>query len=787
MKHSESRRPVIGVLINQIEGRYQSLIRKGLSDFAEDAGVSLKTYVGRSLGSPYGNEDSFNEIYSLARGSLHESAPQGLVVTAGSIGSFLEPLKNREFLESFGNIPLVTIGMSLSGFPSVETDNSLGMAALVDHAATVHGFERFAFLSGPDQSQDAAMRFDSWKAALDRHGIPESRRIVYRGDLSYRCGQAIASRLDVSGPLPFDILSCANDDMALGFIEAMSRRGLLCPRDYAITGFDDIPEAGFLTPLLTTVHQPLYEQAFNAGRILLMKIADPSFEAPAENRLRCAPVFRESCGCSPVPLIRTRRPAGEDLSPAAGRAERAAVSEWLTRELQLTGSAQSQALDAYTSLCNSASLDLRKFVERPLFLQVFSGLLDSTGGWSDFSNRWHVLLSLVRRSLSDSPSDMRTLRYLEDLFASAFALLTQKSGEHHARELSFLRDTQYLFRDLSFKLGSVADEAALRETLAAIVPLMGFTRVVLALHRNGAKALKTQDEEGGFYDDAELFPCFDAGGGRDSVRMPLLGNRESYGYIILEGSGVDPVVFESLRDQISQALESLSLRRERDSADLALRESEERYRDIAAAVPVMILETDTLLRITYANPSALKGLCLQEAGGLTSLKKFLEADDASAVDELVHRLDRERILDYPGLRLICPEHKRYIPVARISGIVDRKGNLRSIRWNALDPLTFLGDGLLPDSDFFANRNITKREKEIIELQLQGYRIKDIAEKLFIAESTVKGHLTQVYNKLGITGKGELLRLLKDEQGGRYGFSAYVLSLVNRLLSIEDPS
>jgi DNA-binding CsgD family transcriptional regulator len=124
-------------------------------------------------------------------------------------------------------------------------------------------------------------------------------------------------------------------------------------------------------------------------------------------------------------------------------------------------------------------------------------------------------------------------------------------------------------------------------------------------------------------------------------------------------------------------------------------------------------------------------------------------------------------------------------VVKISGKFDQKGNLVRIRWDALDPLPFLNSGILPDKEFFTAHKITGREQEIVELQLQGYRIRDIAEKLFIAESTVKGHLTQVYNKLGITGKGELLRMLRDEQVGRFGFSAYVFSLVNSLLSPDE--
>ena len=192
--------PVIGLLINQIEGRYQSLIRRGLADLARETGVHLKIFVGRSLGSPYGNEDLFNRIYSLAGGSSHEELPDGLVVTAGSIGSFLEQEQNLAFLDSFKPMPLVTIGMTLPGYPSVKPIMRAA-TALTEHLVQSHDFARFAFLTGPTTA-DAAARLVSWNETLERHGIPEERRIVYPGDLSYGSGQALAAHFASESRLP---------------------------------------------------------------------------------------------------------------------------------------------------------------------------------------------------------------------------------------------------------------------------------------------------------------------------------------------------------------------------------------------------------------------------------------------------------------------------------------------------------------------------------------------------------------------------------------------------------
>ncbi len=781
MGATRSGKRVIGLLINQIEGRYQSVICRGLSDFARTRGVTLRIYAGRSLGSPYGNEDLFNRIYGLARSDNSEPRPDGLVVTAGSIGSFVSPETVKDFLESFKPIPLATIGISIPGYPGFVANNADGMSELIRHLVSSHGFRRFAFLKGPEGSPDAVERYEAWRQTLTACGVGESDRVVYSGDFSYGSSTEIASRLDLSSPLPFDVISCANDDMALGFIRALERRGVYCPRDYAITGFDDIPESGFLSPLLTTVHQPLYEQAFGVGALILDMIEG---KTPGDIlSLPCVETIRESCGCSDIPLIVTRRKSADrDEGDESVRIKASALA-LLARERQFPEPIQAQAAEALAALCDSASLDLRKFTERSLFLQTLSGWLEVTYGWKEFSTLWQTILSILSRELVASLGDTRSRAYAEDLFASAYALLTRKAGEIHARDLSSLRNTLALFRDLSVRLGAVESVEALLSQLCQMAPLIGFTRVSVALHASGAKPIGDDGES--FYDDVKLHECADAPKGADSIRLPLLGRDASFGYVVLEGNGLDPVVYESLRDQISQTLEALAMRDKRNDAEGALRESEERYREIASAVPIMILETDVMLKITYKNLTAREGLSLGEDDIPVSLKSHLAAEDRGLVDDIVKRIAKEREIDYPNVRLISERQRRYIPVVRITGRFDRKGNLTGLRWNALDPLPFLKNDLLPEKTFFDEHRITERERTIVELQLQNYRIKDIADRLFIAESTVKGHLTQVYNKLGISGKSELLDLLAEDQAAKMGLSAYVFSLVNRVLSLDE--
>ncbi|MGH3243748.1 MAG: LacI family DNA-binding transcriptional regulator, partial [Spirillospora sp.] len=67
----------------------------------------------------------------------------------------------------------------------------------------------------------------------------------------------------------------ANDMIALGCYDVAAERGLRCPRDLSVVGFNDMPFVDKLTPALTTVHVPHYEIGAEAARMLLERLADP--------------------------------------------------------------------------------------------------------------------------------------------------------------------------------------------------------------------------------------------------------------------------------------------------------------------------------------------------------------------------------------------------------------------------------------------------------------------------------------------------------------------------------
>ena len=92
-----------------------------------------------------------------------------------------------------------------------------------------------------------------------------------------------------------DAIVAANDDMAIGAINALQSRGIQIPDDVAVTGFDDSDGASAVTPALTTVHQPVYQQAYKCVELLCAQIRGEV--APETIALPTEAVYRRSCGC----------------------------------------------------------------------------------------------------------------------------------------------------------------------------------------------------------------------------------------------------------------------------------------------------------------------------------------------------------------------------------------------------------------------------------------------------------------------------------------------------------
>jgi DNA-binding LacI/PurR family transcriptional regulator len=187
------------------------------------------------------------------------------------------------------DIPLVGVGLGeLTDVPMVGLDNMAGARAAVQHLLD-RGHTRVHHVSGPADWPEAQERFAGWHDVLDDAGLEIPPPLV--GDWSARSGYEAGLRL-VGNPSVTAIF-CANDHMALGVVRALTEAGCRVPTHVSVVGFDDIPEAPYLLPPLTTVSQDFPELG-RRSLDLLMEQIDSGTRVTAKLRLPPHLVVRES-------------------------------------------------------------------------------------------------------------------------------------------------------------------------------------------------------------------------------------------------------------------------------------------------------------------------------------------------------------------------------------------------------------------------------------------------------------------------------------------------------------
>jgi LacI family transcriptional regulator len=180
--------------------------------------------------------------------------------------------------------------------PLVSSDNRQGMQIAVDHLVAV-GHRRIAHLAGPTELSTAVVRLSGFKEAAASHLLPQSQTPIFAcSGLTEQAGEAGAATLLSTRPDVTAIVA-ANDLIALGVLRALAKRGLNCPNDMSLVGFNDMRFADAFNPPLTTVHVSHRLIGSEAARLLLERLVEP--HAPAKTMLLPVRLVVRASTCPP--------------------------------------------------------------------------------------------------------------------------------------------------------------------------------------------------------------------------------------------------------------------------------------------------------------------------------------------------------------------------------------------------------------------------------------------------------------------------------------------------------
>jgi DNA-binding LacI/PurR family transcriptional regulator len=177
---------------------------------------------------------------------------------------------------------------------TVGVDQHAGAELATRHLIEL-GHRDIVHLAGPQDWTEARARLAGWRAAMYGAGLRTPEPLIgdWTARSGYEIGQAIAGRSDVSA------VFAANDQMALGLLRALAEAGRVVPDDVSVVGFDDIPEAAYLIPPLTTVRQDFDEMGRRGLRLLLDTI-ESADGPPAHHEVVPELIVRASSGPPPA-------------------------------------------------------------------------------------------------------------------------------------------------------------------------------------------------------------------------------------------------------------------------------------------------------------------------------------------------------------------------------------------------------------------------------------------------------------------------------------------------------
>jgi DNA-binding LacI/PurR family transcriptional regulator len=243
---------VVDLLIASLHGPWAEELLRGTVEAAAEVGVSVVV-------TPVDSSAEFTRWFdqATARG------------TDGALCVLHLPGSRELQRMAAAEIPLVLIDPPeepAQDVLSVGTTNWQGGMTATRHLIEL-GHRHIATIGGPEAFWSSRARLAGYHSALQAAGLPVAADLVRRDEFSAPGGRAQAEQLLGLPRRPTAIVA-GNDSQAFGVLQALGARGLRCPADVSVVGFDDVAVASWATPALTTIRQPLAAMAATGFRML---------------------------------------------------------------------------------------------------------------------------------------------------------------------------------------------------------------------------------------------------------------------------------------------------------------------------------------------------------------------------------------------------------------------------------------------------------------------------------------------------------------------------------------
>jgi diguanylate cyclase (GGDEF)-like protein len=557
-------RPTIGILAgwSAHEGtepdHYLSSILRGIQSAAQ----IKKSHLLLAWG--VGRVTEASEIYPAWPEISPESdfVPVGPWNTDGLI--VFTPLRNEgrslyiQQLRAEGH-PVLFIAAGENG-PTVAADSREGIRQAMFHLLE-HGHRRIAFIAGTSSDKgDSEDRLCTYHTIVTQHDLDADPRLVARGEHTLPGGYKAMREILSSGVEPTAVMA-SNDSSAFGAMQAIQVAGLQIPRDIAIIGFDDLPDAAAQVPPLTSVHVPLVKIGEQA---LVLMLDHLTMQTPLESvRIPVRLVPRPSCGCIPETVLSAASGESRVKTRMSPRSKACAsnlpeLEKQLVNEMVAVLPAEIRVLDEDRTRHHCATLVKAFFAslenDEPFrFQSALMEFLQEMELVDANMDPWQEIVSVLRREMACLPAGLKqakTRRLAEDLLHQARTAISESVQRQDYRHRHQRATTAQILSVLTARLSTVLDERQAAELLTKHLPSVGIrhARIVLFEPQSGdaaawstalyaAPELPTRRFPSRQFPPPGLYPPDEL---LNIALLPLVFQNEALGYVAFDASDLEP-------------------------------------------------------------------------------------------------------------------------------------------------------------------------------------------------------------------------------------------------------
>ncbi len=265
----------IGMLITASTNPFYSELVRGVERSCFERGYSLV------LCNTEGDEQRMNSNLE----TLMQKRVDGLLLLCTETHQ-----PSKEIIQRYPSIPTVMMDWApFDGDSDLIQDNSLLGGDMATQYLIDKDHTHIACIAGPLDKTPARLRLEGYRDAMARAGLTIHDGNELIGNFEFSGGFEAMQMLLALDVRPQAVFIC-NDAMAVGAYLALYEAGLRVPQDIAVVGYDDIELAQYMTPPLTTIHQPKDELGELAIDVLIHRISDPTQQ---QQRLQLTPVLME--------------------------------------------------------------------------------------------------------------------------------------------------------------------------------------------------------------------------------------------------------------------------------------------------------------------------------------------------------------------------------------------------------------------------------------------------------------------------------------------------------------